>query len=64
VKSEQPTPGELRHKQRPRLTIPEELGRIITLYQARECIPTRSEAILSLVREGAKRVGLMGGQQK
>jgi hypothetical protein len=50
---------------RPRqmLTIPKELMRLVREYQARECITTLSGAVLSLVREGLKREGLLGGKQ-
>jgi hypothetical protein len=57
-----PTPGQQRHLARPKLTIPDELNRLITWHQSRECIPTHTEACLDLMRRGLRSVGLMGGQ--
>lgn len=58
------TPGQQRNNERVKLTVPAALGAIIDMHQARNAIPKRSEAILSLVRAGAKAEGLLGGQKQ
>lgn len=51
--------AQARHTGRPKLTLGESLRDKVVLYQTRECIPTFSGAVLSLVRKGLKVEGLL-----
>jgi hypothetical protein len=53
-----------KHKQRTKLFIPPALVRAVRSYQKREEIPAFSQACVRMMREGARRVGVMGGKKQ